>query len=137
MTRKHWICLIIVGIIYAVVGIGFGEIAKRVPVDQSRAWRLGAWVASAAVYAGHFGYEQFRIEQRSLKVALHAAIAVGIGGFLLAVAAGAHAIFIGSQAQLWLYGVALIAWPIFTGVPAFVVTLVASALLTRLRAAGK
>jgi hypothetical protein len=133
MTRKHWICLVVVGIIYAAVGIGFGEIAKRVPTDQSRVWRLGAWVASVVVYAVHFGYEQFRVNQRSIAVALHVATAVGLGGFFLAVAAGVHALFVEVHAPFWLFGIALVAWPIFTGAPAFVVAFVASFVLNRIR----
>ena len=133
VTRKHSICLLVIGIIYAVVGIGFGEIAKHVTTEQSRAWRFGAWIVCGIVYAVHFGWEQLRIQQRSTSVALNVAMAVGLGGFLLAVAAGVHALTVEAHAPLWLHAVALIAWPIFTGVPAFIVTLIISAILSRLR----
>jgi hypothetical protein len=133
MTRKQWIWLIGVGIIYAVIGVGFGEIAKHVPANQGRAWRLGAWVASALVYAVHVGYEQFRLKQRSLDVALHIAIAVGVGGFLLAVSAFVHALTVGTTAPLRLYGIALVAWPLLTAVPAFIVTLIASLVANRIK----
>lgn len=133
MSRKHWLYLLVTGIVYAVVGIGFGEIAKHVTPEQSRSWRFGAWIACGIVYAMHFGWEQFRLKKRSTAVALHVAIAVGLGGFFLAAAAGVHALTVEAHAPLWLHGVALIAWPIFTGAPAFVITLITSAGLGTLR----
>jgi hypothetical protein len=57
---------------------------------------------------------------------MHTAFGVAIGGFLLAVAATVHAITVGSNTPLGRYLVALVAWPIFTAVPAFLVALAAS-----------
>jgi hypothetical protein len=130
MNRRPWICAIAVGVVYAVVGIGLTELSNRIATDQFRAWRLAAWVVSALVYAGHFYYEQFRLKQRSLAVALHLAIAVGIGAFLLAVGAAIHATFVVAHAPWWLFGIALVAWPLLTGLPAFVVALLMSSLVT-------
>ena len=133
MNRRAWICVIAVGIVYAIVGVGLTELSKRIATDQARAWRLAAWVISAVVYAGHFYYEQFRLKQRTLTVALDLALAVAIGAFLLAAAAIIHATMVTVHAPYWLFAIALVAWPIFIGAPAFVVALIASALFTRLK----
>src|SRR5207249_11455698 len=59
--------------------------------------------------------------------ASHAALAVALGAFLLAVAATVHAVMVPSHAPYWRHLLALVAWPLLTGVPAFVVALVAAA----------
>ena len=133
MKRNHWISLIVVGIAYGFVGIVLTELSKRFATDQARFWRLAAWILSAVVFAVHIGFEQFRLKQRSLQVALHAAIAVAVGAFLLAAAAIIHAAMVPVHAPFWLFAIALVAWPAFTAVPAFVAALIASAVLSRIR----
>ncbi|HUK62727.1 MAG TPA: hypothetical protein VLV15_05315, partial [Dongiaceae bacterium] len=63
------------------------------------------------------------------KTALHTALGVAVGGFLLAAAATVHALSVGTG-RLGAYGIALVAWPVLVGVPAF---LVAWAVATALR----
>ena len=130
---KRWTCIILAGVAYAVVGIGLTEMSKHFATDQFRAWRLAAWVVSAVIFAGHFLYEQFRVKQRSLNVALDLGLAVALGAFLLALAATIHAATVVSHAPYWLFAVALVAWPLLTGVPAFVVALFGSLLVVRLK----
>jgi divalent metal cation (Fe/Co/Zn/Cd) transporter len=125
--------IILFGVVYAVVGIGYGELANLASSDQVRSiWRLGAWVACAAVYAGHIWYEHFRLYSRVRSTSLHAGAAVALGGLLLAVAALAHALTVPTHAPYRLYLIALVVWPIITGVPAFLVALVLTAGLMRL-----
>lgn len=125
--------IILVGVVYAVVGIGFGELANLAVSDQVRfMWRYGAWVACGSVYVTHIWYEHFRLHNPPRVTSLHAATAVALGGCLLAVAAMAHALTVPSHAPYWLYLIALVAWPVITGVPAFVVALVLAVGLTRL-----
>ena len=134
MFLKPWIRVLIFGLAYALVGIGFTELSKRFATDQVRAWRLAAWMVSAVIFGAHFVLERSNLERRAVEVALQLTLAVGLGAFLLALAAGFHAMFVASHAPLWLYAVALIAWPILTGVPAFIVALVASAAAMKLKA---
>src|SRR6185436_15220728 len=96
-------------------------------------WRLAAWVASAVVYVAHTAYEHFRLKNSPLVTAIHVGLAVAIGGFLLAVAATAHAAMVSEHAPYLLFVIALVAWPLITGVPALVVTLVLATALRWLK----
>ncbi len=122
---KPWIrAVILVGVVYFVVGFVFA-----LPSGHVRWWRLAAWVVSGAVYAAHIGYEHFRLSNSPRTTALHAAMAVAVGAFLLAVAATVHAVMVPSHAPYWRFLLALMLWPIFTAVPAFLVALAGAALL--------
>jgi hypothetical protein len=62
---------------------------------------------------------------------LHAAIAVAIGAFALALAGMLHSGWAASSIRpAWL--LALVLWPAFTAIPAFLVALMAAAVLARL-----
>jgi hypothetical protein len=95
-------------------------------------WRLAAWVASAALYAGHIAYERLRLRNSSRSTALHVAVAVAIGGFALAVAAVVHSLIAPPNYSRWRFILALVAWPLITAVPAFVIALAATAVLALL-----
>ena len=117
--RQSWFgTAILAGVLYSVIGIVFA-----LPVNQVRLWRLAAWVISAAVYAAHIGYEHFRMGNSPRATALHAALAVAIGAFGLAVAANVHELWVASSYRLSL-ALALVAWPALIALPAFVVALV-------------
>jgi hypothetical protein len=122
--------VIILGVVYFVVGFVFAALANPTVSDQVRVkWRLAAWMVSAAVYAVHIGYEHFRLGSSPLATALHAAIAVAIGAFLLAAAATVHAMMVPSHAPYWRFLLALVLWPILTALPAFLVALTLAAVL--------
>lgn len=130
--RKPWIrAALLVGVLYFVVGRVFA-----LPSGHVSAWRLAAWVVSGAVYASHIGYEHFRLNNSPRATALHAAIAVALGAFLLAVAATIHAVTAPSHAPYWRYLLALVLWPIITALPACLVALVAAEVLVRLPTKG-
>ena len=130
MKKIGFVRVILIGVVYAVVGIGFGEIANLGSSDRVRfMWRLGAWVASGAVYAAHLWYEYFRLRNSPRATSLNAGLAVALGGLFLAVAALTHALTVPTHAPFRLYFLAIALWPIFTGVPAFVVTLVLTSIL--------
>ena len=95
-------------------------------------WRAAAYVVSAVAFAAHIWYEHFSLHNSPLTTALHATAAVALGAFGLAAAANIHALRSGSPYRPRL-GVALVAWPLLTAVPAFVVALVATAVLARVR----
>ena len=128
-SRTGWLRrLIIVGVAYFVVGIAFGSFAGWSASNQMRVtWRLLAFLVSGVAFAIHIGYEHFRLLNSPRITASHAALAVALGAFLLAVAATVHAVMVPSHAPYWRHLLALAAWPVLTAVPAFVVALVAAA----------
>jgi hypothetical protein len=87
-------------------------------------------MVSAIVYAAHIGYEHFRIRSSPHSTALHVAIGAAIGAFGLATAAIVHSLLTG-KANLGLLRIALLVWPLITGVPAYLVALVLTAALAR------
>jgi hypothetical protein len=126
--RQSWVrAALLVGFVYLVVGRVFGA-----PSSHVRMWRLAAWVVSGAAFAAHIGYEHFRLRHSPRTTALHAALAVALGAFALAVAGGIHSLLTASTIRLFSWLLALVAWPLVTGVPAFLVALVASSVLARL-----
>jgi hypothetical protein len=126
ITHRWARAALLAGIAYLIIGRVFAW-----PTDHVRAWRLAAWVVSGAVFATHIGYEQLRWRHSPLTTALHASLAVAIGAFGLAVAGALNSLRATSAIQpLWL--LALVAWPAATALPAFLVALVASAVLARL-----
>src|SRR5437762_3821983 len=129
-NRKSWISTaILVGVVYFGVGFVFAALANpAVSLEARFTWRLAAWVVSAAVYAAHIGSEHFRLGNSPRATALHAAMAVALGAFLLAVAATVHAMMVSSHAPYWRFLVALVVWPIVTALPAFLVALAVAAL---------
>ena len=115
--------MILVGAVYFVVGIAFGAFAGRSASNQMRvAWRLLAFLISGVAFTIHILYEHFRLRHGSLMTAWHTSMAVAIGAFGLAVAANFHTwVASGNQRSVAL---ALVAFPVVTAVPAFVVALV-------------
>ena len=126
--HQPWLrAAILVGVVYALVGIAFA-----VPATHVQAWRLAAWVVSAIAYAAHIAYEHFRLRNSSLSAALHVALAVALGAFGLAVGANIHSLSTGStdqHRQLLLLSLAI--WPLITALPALLVALGISAVLAR------
>jgi hypothetical protein len=121
---RAWIpAALIVGGIYLFVGRVFA-----LPADHVRAWRLAAWIVSGIAYAGQLWYEHFKLHSSSHAAAWHAAAAVALGAFALAVAGMIHS---SSIRPAWL--LALVAWPAFTAVPAYLVALAAGAVLALAR----
>jgi hypothetical protein len=119
--------VILIGALYALVGIIFA-----LPASHARAWRLAAWIVSGVAYGIHVGYERVRLRNSSLSAALHVAMAAALGALGLAVGAIVHSLLKGTSAEhRRLLFVALVAWPLITGVPAFFVGLAASAVLGR------
>ena len=126
--RQPWVrAVVLLGIVYALVGIAFA-----VPVTHVRVWRMAAWVVCAIGYAAHIAYERFRLQNSPRAAALHVAFAVALGAFGLAVGANIHSLSIGStnqHRQLLLLSLGL--WPVITALPAFLVALGINAGLAR------
>jgi hypothetical protein len=118
---------------YALVGITFA-----LPTSHARAWRLAAWIVSGVAYAIHVGYERCWLRNSSLSAALHVALAAALGALGLAMGAIVHSLSVTTTSRHQrLLLIALVAWPVITGVPAFLVGLGASGLLGRLSRRGR
>jgi hypothetical protein len=116
-----------VGVVYLVAGLAFATLAGGAASAQMRVtWRLAAWVISAAAFAAHIRYEHVRLRSSPRRTALHAAMAVALGAFGLAVAATVHAQAVSAIRPA--YALALVLWPAVTGVPAFIVALAVASL---------
>lgn len=118
--------VLIVGVVYLVAGLVFGALAGAAGSQQLRvAWRLTAWATSAAAFAAHIWYEQLRLRHSPATTAFHAALAVAIGAFGLAVSASVHAMRVHKSFPVS----ALLSWPLVTALPAFIVAFVAAAVI--------
>jgi vacuolar-type H+-ATPase subunit I/STV1 len=126
-THQRWLgTAILLGGVYLVIGIAFSALARWSGSNQMvLVWRLLSFLISTVLFAAHIGYEHFRLGNSPVKTASHAATAVAVGAFALAVAANIHGIWVGSSHQRAL-AFALVAWPVLVGVPAFVAALVAA-----------
>ena len=128
--RQSWFrAVVLIGAVYALVGIVFA-----LPTSHGRFWRLAAWVVCGVAFAIHIGHERFRLRSSFFPAALHVALAAMLGAFGLAAGAIIRTTLSGStttQHQRLLV-IALVAWPVIVGVPAFLVSLAASGSLVRL-----
>jgi hypothetical protein len=124
--RSAWVrAALLVGAAYFLVGKVFA-----LPAGHARAWRLAAWLVSSVAYAAQIGYEYFWLRSSPRTTALHAAVAVAIGAFALALAGMIHSLGAASSIRpAWL--LALVLWPAFTAIPAFFVALVSATMLER------
>ncbi|HET9012696.1 MAG TPA: hypothetical protein VFN38_12815, partial [Gemmatimonadaceae bacterium] len=118
---------LLAGVVYFLIGRVFA-----LPVSHVQAWRLAAWLLSGCVYAAHIGYERFGLRTPNRPAALHVAAGVAFGAFALAVAGMIHSLSTTSAIRpVWL--LAIVLWPAFTALPAFVGAFVAGARLRRVK----
>ena len=116
---------------YVLVGIGTAILAGMAPSSAGvKGWRFAAWLLSLVVFAVHFAMERDR-DGRRLNVAARVAFAVAIGAFGVA-ALGPLRMHWSEPARLKLAMLSLVAWPLLTGVPAFVVAFFGGLVLDRL-----
>jgi hypothetical protein len=118
------------GMVYVVVGVAFPN--PPASNETQFIWRLAAWLTCAIAFVIHIGLEQFRLRSSPRGTALHASASVALGAFALAAAANFHALTTGTGNRR-LLALALMIWPIMTGVPAFLVALAAASGLARVR----
>ena len=126
--RQPWLgTAILVGVVYLAVSIGSAALAGAAASNQMRFfWRLSAFVSSAVVFAAHIAHEHFRRRNPARPTAWHASVAVAFGAFALALAANIHDLGSASGYRSRML-IALVAWPLLTAVPAFVVALAVAA----------
>jgi hypothetical protein len=120
-----------VGVGYFAIGVIFGALAGDAgSVVALKAWRVAAYVVCLVLFVVHVYFDDLRF-RRALTTARHTSIAVAFGGFLLAASATLRAMLVeGSPRRMW---VALVAWPLLTGVPAFVAAFALAWFLARSR----
>ena len=129
--RKRWLrAVILLGVVYAVVGVSFSAFARWAPSDSMpETWNRLAFLASGIAFAIHIGYEHFRLGSSPRITALHTSIAVALGALGLALVANIHDLGSASGYRPRML-IALVAWPLLTAVPAFIVALAVAAALT-------
>jgi hypothetical protein len=129
--KYQWLRRVVLfGIVYLVVGVAF----PNPPASDKMqfVWRLSAWLTVAIAFAIHIGLEHLRFRNSPYRTALHVSAAVSLGSFALAAAANIHGLRTGTGSQ-HLLALALVIWPLITGLPAFVVALVIATVLAKLR----
>jgi hypothetical protein len=121
-----WRISLLVGVFYFAIGRLFAW-----PTFNVQLFRWAAWVISFVAYFAHIWFEHFRLRNAPRTIALHVSAAVGVGAFLLAVAAMVNNIVLKGTAvgPAWL--ISLVTWPLLTGIPAFIATLVGALVLAR------
>lgn len=134
MKSRALRAVLLCGLVYLVAGLVLGAIAGRAGSIQERnVWRWVAWVISAIAFGLHIVYEQVRVGSSARLTALRVSLAVGIGAFGLAAAANVHAQSVSPTRHSVLLLMSLVLWPVLTGLPAFVVALIAAMVLARVR----
>jgi len=106
--------VLLAGLLYLAIGIGTADLARL----SGGSWRLAAWAVSAVVFLAHIAYERTRLRSATTRSALHAALAVALGAFGLALAATLRAAATGNYRGA--FALALVAWPAMTGIVSFV-----------------
>jgi D-aminopeptidase len=136
LSTREWLPrAIVIAFAYLSAGLLFAALAGNAATHKMVvAWRLAAWIVSAIAFALHIVFEYVRRGYRSLATALHAAVGAALGAFGLAAAATIHS-YLSPAAHRFPAGLALVLWPLITGIPAFVAAFIAAAVLARVRRA--
>jgi hypothetical protein len=126
--RQRWLgTALLVGMLYLAAAVTTGTLAGAAASNQTRfLWRLSAFVISGVVFAAHIAHEHFRLRNGAQPTAWHTSAAVAFGAFALALVANIHDLGSATGYRPRML-IALLAWPLLTAVPAFVVALVAAA----------
>ena len=127
-TRQRKAAIILIaGASYVLIGTGTSILGASA---GAKAWRLAAWVLSLVVFVIHFVIER-NGDSRRVRVAARVALAVAIGALGVA-ALGPMRTHWADPARPRLVLLSLVAWPVLTGLPAFVVALLGGIVLDRL-----
>jgi len=127
--RHSWLNIVIPGVLYLAVGMASAALAGAAASHPMRSfWRVSAFGISAVVFAAHVADEHVRLRHPARRTAWHTSLAVACGAFALALAANIHDLGSSSGYRPRML-IALVAWPLLTAVPAFMVALVVAASL--------
>ena len=123
--------VLLVGAAYVAASVGTASLSGVASFPASvKAWRLAAWLLSLAIFVTHFLVERNR-RLPLTTVAARVGIAVAVGAFGVAVLGPVRAHW-GDAGRMKLLLLSIVAWPVITGVPAFVVALIGGVALDRL-----
>jgi hypothetical protein len=126
-TRRWLRTALLAGVLYSVIGITSATLAGAAASKQMLTfWRLSAFVISGVVLVAHAAYEHLRLRSTTRGTAWHASVGGAFGGFGLALMANIHDLGSAAGYRPKML-IALAAWPLLTGVPAFLVGLVIGA----------
>jgi len=114
---------LLVGLAYTAIGVLSPFLSSPTTVVF---WRVAAFVVSGIVFVVHVLHEHFRRRNPARRTAWHAAVGAAVGGLGLALAANIHELGLATGFRPKLL-IALVAWPVLTGVPAFVAALAVAA----------
>lgn len=131
---RPWVgSAMLAAIAYPATGVLFGALASGAPAGPMRsAWRLAAFGTSGIVFLAHIAYEHAHRGSARGSAPTHVALAVAIGALLLAAIGPARHYGLASrQAAL-----ALVIWPLLTGLPAWLAAWVLTALAARRSRSG-
>ena len=125
---KRWLGMaIVVGLVYCAAAVISSMLAAAAASDQMRFfWRLSAFIISGVVLLVHIAHEHYRLRNSTLPTTWHVTLAAAFGGLALALAANIHDLFSPEGYRLRML-IALIAWPILTGLPAAIVAMLVAA----------
>ena len=132
-THQRWFrTTVVLGVVYLVINLAFGAFASWSVSNSMRVtWNRLAFLTSAVAFAAHISHEHFRLGNTARLTAWHTSLAVAFGAFGLALVANIHDLRSASGYRPRML-IALVAWPVLTAVPAFIVALVVTAGLTLL-----
>jgi uncharacterized membrane protein YjfL (UPF0719 family) len=132
--RQSWLrAMLIASILYIVIGIIFPLFSKSSATNSlPNIWRVISFLVSAVVFGIHIGYEHSRLNKTPLIIAFHTALAVAIGTIALAVFAYIRVLLASSNSHSTIL-IAILIWPIVTGILSFLVALVAAVIITRIK----
>lgn len=133
VRRRSLRVLLLAAAGYLAIGIVFAEFSGLATSNAMHLmWRRLAWLVSGAVFAAHIVYEQFRVGNARRAAAIHVSLSAALGACGLAVAANLHEWTTASHFRPSI-AFALVAWPLLTAVPSFLVAFAAVAVLSRWR----
>ena len=122
---KLWLraALIAAAVYFLICGLALAELAGRAATEETRfTWRMASWVIGALTLTAHIAWEQFRLRSRPLAAALHTSLGVALGTSALAAAALVRAL-VTASGRPELLALAIVLWPLLSGVPTFLATL--------------
>ena len=128
--RKTWLrTAVLVGVVYCVVGFISAALAAAATTGRMQfVWRLSAFVVSAVVCVAHISYEHFRPGSSARSTAWHTFVGAALGGLGLAIAANIHDLGTAAGYRPKML-IALVAWPLLTGMPVLIFAFAAAAFL--------
>jgi hypothetical protein len=132
--RQPWIrTAILAGVLYVAAGLVLPSLAGAAAFNQTlQFWRWSAFIISGVVLAAHIAHEHFQLHNATRTTAWHAAVGAALGGFGFALAGNIHGLGLASGYRPKML-IALVTWPLLTGVPAFLVAVVIAAVLSMKR----